>query len=285
MQSKIAVVIIAKNEEKLIGKTLDSLRNQDLKPYRTILVNDGSTDRTEEIALTYNEVEIVNRKNTGTNLQTKKELAETINVGLSKLKDEKDCVFIVKLDADIILPKNYLSTINERMTLNSKIAVSSGVIEGEYSVVPRGAGRVVRFDFWKKIGLAYPVNYGFEGYLLFKARSMGYEVTIFRDLVMRTGRKTGSTLNPKLYYNYGLGMKTVGQTFPYVLVRALIIAKKDPLRAFYLLRGFLSSYNDLFEPELREYVKKTQYKNIKNIRFRRTFNHLKMNIFRRTNHK
>ena len=63
MESKIAVVIVAKNEEKLIAKTLDSLRNQDLKPYRIILVNDGSTDRTEEIVSTYNEVEIINIKN------------------------------------------------------------------------------------------------------------------------------------------------------------------------------------------------------------------------------
>ena len=275
MESKIAVVIIAKNEEKLITKTLDSLRNQDLKPYRIILVNDGSTDRTEEIVSTYNEVEIINRKNNRENLQTKKELAETINAGLSKLKDEKDCIFIVKLDADIILPKNYLSTINERMTSNPKIAVSSGIIAGEYSVVPRGAGRVVRFDFWKKIGLMYPINYGFEGYLLFKAMSLGYEVTIFEDLVMQTGRKTGSTFNPKLYYNYGLGMKTVGQTFPYVFLRSLIIAKKNPRRGFYLLRGFLSGYDDLYEPELREYVKKMQYKNIKKLRFlRRFFNKL-----------
>ena len=286
MQSKIAVVIIARNEEKLIAKTLDSLRNQDLRPYRIILVNDGSTDRTEEIVSAYNEVEIVNRKNKGTYEPEKLELAEIINTGLSKLKDDKDCMFIVKLDADIILPKNYLSTINERMNSNPKIAVSSGIIEGEFSTAPRGAGRVVRYDFWKKIGLSYPVNHGYEGYLLLKARSMGYEDIVFRDLVMQTGRKTGSTYtDPKRYYNYGLAMKAQGQILPEVLIRSLKLTKKEPRSAFYLLKGFFSNYNNLYESELREYVKKMQYEELKKTRFKRTLNSLKINIFRWRNHK
>jgi len=261
---KVAVVIIAKNEEEFIGKTLDSLSNQELKAHRTILVNDGSTDRTEEVANSHTGIEIINRKNRGEFLQAKKELAETINLGLSKLQTDSECEFVMKLDADIFLPPNYLSEIVNRMQSNPKIAVTSGVVEGEYAVIPRGAGRVIRLDFWKKIGLKYPVNYGFEGYLLIKAKSMGYDVMVYNDLVIKTGRKSGSKYNPKLYYYYGIGMKAIGYTFPFVLFRIISLFKKRPLGAFYMLKGFFSKYSDLYEPELREYVKNTQYEKLKN---------------------
>jgi len=44
--AKIAVIIIARNEENFIGKTIENLKNQELSPYRIIVVNDGSTDKT-----------------------------------------------------------------------------------------------------------------------------------------------------------------------------------------------------------------------------------------------
>jgi len=261
MSTKVAVVIIAKNEEEFIGKTIESLLSQELKPHRIILVNDGSTDKTEEIASGY-KVEIVNRKNQNQFLQAKKELADTINDGLAKLENDNECEFVIKLDADIFLPVNYISEITKRMKSDPKIAVSSGIIENEYSVVPRGAGRVVRLDFWKKIGLKYPVNYGFEEYLLSKARMMGYATNVFSDLVMKTGRKTGSKFNPKSYYYYGLGFKALGYSFPYMIVKVLLFVKRKPKGACHMMKGYFSDYDDLYEPELREYVRKTQWENI-----------------------
>ncbi|MDH3677826.1 MAG: glycosyltransferase family 2 protein [Nitrosopumilus sp.] len=263
--SNIAVIIIAKNEEKFISKTIDSLINQKLKPHRIIVVDDGSDDKTSEIALQYKNVEVIKRKNRKEFLQTKKELAETTNVGLEKLRDDISCEFVMKLDADITLPKNYISDIITKMESNPKIAVSSGVIEGEHYVTPRGAGRVVRMDFWRKIGLRYPVNYGFEGYLLVKAMSMGYQVKVFNDLIFQTLRKTGSDYNPKLYYYYGLGMKSTGYTFVFALHRILKFAMKKPMGAYYMLRGFLSNYDNLYEKEVREYTRNYQYRKLRSI--------------------
>jgi len=265
-QFKIAVVLIAKNEEQFISKTLDSLLNQELKPHRIIVVNDGSIDKTAEIVAKYKSVELINRSNIQKPLQARKELANTINTGLSKLKQYDDCEFVMKLDADIILPKNYLSKIIDRMNSNPKIAVSSGIIKDEVSIVPRGAGRIVRIDFWKKLGLKYPVNYGFEGYLLLKALTMDYEIATYNDLQMQTQRKTGSKYNPEQYYYYGVGMKALGYTFPFVLIRAIMITKRKPKASFYLLRGFLSTNHNLYEKELRDYVKQTQYSKIKHLR-------------------
>ena len=263
--TKFAVVIIARNEENSIKKTIDCLKMQDLVPYRIIAVNDGSTDKTGEILLTLENIEVINRQRREESHLAKKELANTVNCGLEKLQNDLDCEFIMISGADLIFPKNYLSLIVERMRTEPKIAISSGIIEGEFSIEPRGAGRVIRYDFWKKIGLKYPVNYGFEAFLLLKAKSLGYEITSFQDLVIVTERKTGTKYNPKLYYFYGLGLKALGYTLPYVLVRAALFAKKKPRGAIYLLKGFFSNYDDLYDSDLREYVKKTQYQKISHL--------------------
>jgi len=263
MSIKVGVVIIAKNEEKFISKTIESLLDQDLKPYRIVLVDDGSTDKTSEIASKY-PIEIIKREARKEFLQGNKDLANTINDGLEKFQNDKDCDYIIKMDADIILPSNYISTITQRMN-STKIAVSSGVIEGESTFVPRGAGRVVLLDFWRKIGLKYPVNYGYERYLLTKAESFGYKFTVYRDLIMKTTRKTGVTYEPKRYYYYGLGLKALGYSFFYAIGRIMIFARKKPKGAYYMLKGYLSDYDDLYEEELRQFVKKTQMKNLRNL--------------------
>ena len=151
--AKVAVVIIARNEENSIKKTIDCLKIQNLIPYRIIVINDGSTDKTGEILSQIENVEVINRPRREESYLAKKELANTINFGLEKLKNDHDCNFIMISGADAIYPKDYLSSIVERMRAQPKIAISSGIIEGEFSIEPRGAGRVVRYDFWKKIGL------------------------------------------------------------------------------------------------------------------------------------
>ncbi len=258
---KVAVVLNARNEEKHLGKTLEFLQAQQLKPYRIIVVNDGSTDKTGEIASSY-DIEVVERKKRTENFVARKELAETVNAGLEKLDEDTDCDYILLMSAEIHLPKNYLTEVVKRMENNPKLVVAAGVIRNEYTAVPRGPGRVVRYSFWKKLGLRYPVNYWYEGYLLWKAQSLGYEIASFDDIVSETERKTGITYEPKRYYYYGLGLKALGYTTPYALARILIFARKKPKGAYYMIKGFFSDYDDLYESDLRDYVKKTQIHNI-----------------------
>jgi len=258
---KVAVIIPALNEEKAIGDSIISLKKQTLSPYRIIVVNDGSTDSTEKIVKSFKEIEIVNRK-PHESYVGKKELATTFNAGLEKLCDDDKCNFIMILGSDIILPNNYLLKITKEMNKNPNLVISSGVIEGEYSTTPRGAGRVVKYEFWKNLGLAYPVNYGFEGYLILKAKSLGYESEVFNDLTMTTKRKTGQRFDPSLYFYYGLGLKALGYSIPYALGRILIFGKKTPRGGLKMLQGFLSNYDELYEPELRRFVKQTQRSNL-----------------------
>lgn len=257
MDATVAIVLIARNEEKRIAKALESLERQTLRPYRTIVVNDGSTDGTADIVAEF-DAELVNRPIRSESYLAKKELAGTINAGLDLLRKDTTCCYVCLSGADILYPENYLDVITARLEKNPCLAIASGTIQDEHSTVPRGAGRVVQCKFWRKVGLRYPVNYGYEGYLLLKAASMGYQNITFKDLVMTTQRRTGSRFSPFRYRYYGLGMRALGYRSVYALGKAAFFATKNPAGAVHMLRGYYSGYDDLYEKELREYVKRTQ---------------------------
>jgi glycosyltransferase involved in cell wall biosynthesis len=279
IDAKIVLIMIIRNEEKIIEKILTGLFDQDLLPYKIIIVDDGSTDNTHKILEKFN-VEVVNsNRKTNNYLDGGIESSKVINVGFSKLKNLPECQFVVKLDGDHLLPKDYLSKIIKRMKNDSKLAICAGIIEGEYSAAPIHSGRVYRYDFLKKFGFAYPVNFGAEDYFLFKAQSIGLKIATFPDIVSKTLRKTRSNYdNPQTFYKYGLTMKALGFAFSYIFVKSLLIGIRHPKNGFSLLRGFFSKNVTLYEPELRDFVKKKQHKSLVHLNsesFKRAFNLIK----------
>jgi glycosyltransferase involved in cell wall biosynthesis len=63
---KISVAIPAYNVEKFLHAALDSVLAQSYQPHEIIVVNDGSTDRTEEIALSYGDrIRYIRQENQG----------------------------------------------------------------------------------------------------------------------------------------------------------------------------------------------------------------------------
>ncbi|MDH3677828.1 MAG: glycosyltransferase family 2 protein [Nitrosopumilus sp.] len=265
-KKSIAVVLNARNEEKVIAKTLQSIFDQKLLPYRIIVINDGSTDDTKKVLSKFPTIELIDRPVRNESYLARKELANTINLGLSKLHNDERCEYVWLVGGDLIFPHEYTSEIITRMQKDS-VAISSGVIEGEFSIEPRGGGRIVDWKFWKKIGMLYPVNYGWEGYLLLKANSLGYKTSSYPDLIITTQRKTGTKFNSKLYYYYGLALRALGYTTFYTLGKTLLFTKKTPKGAYYMLKGYFSNYSDLYESELRDYVKKTQNKKLKKMEY------------------
>lgn len=258
MVKKIGVVIIARNEEQYIKNTLKSVIEQTYSPYRIICVDDASTDNTTNIIKSFGYIELVKSTKQHESYLGKKELASIINLGLEELKKDNVIDFVVILGADTILPNDYFLNLIDRMEKNENIVITSGVIDDEFSEVPRGSGRMVRNDFWRKIGSLYPVNYGFEAYLVLKAESMGHTAKIYKDIVISTQRKTGSKYSPKLYHYYGMGMKSLGYTLGYAIGRSLLLMLKRPSGGLNLILGYFSRNIALYEPELRKYVKNSQ---------------------------
>ena len=53
MKRRFSVVIAAYNRENYIRPTIDSVLSQTFHDYEIIVVDDGSTDRTQEVLQTY----------------------------------------------------------------------------------------------------------------------------------------------------------------------------------------------------------------------------------------
>gem|GEM_PF-549245 len=260
---KVAVIMRAFNEEQFIEKSLSSLLKQDYPIYRIIVINDGSTDRTLEILKSFKEIEIVNRKRKENVEFFTAEEPKIINDGLDRLANEKDCKYIMNLDADHIIPQDYISRIVNEMEKKSNLVVCSGMIKGEYFLIPIHSGRVYRYDYLKKFDLKYPENFAAEDYLILKAQSLGYDIKIFQDIVTEVLRKTKTRYSdPRNYYDIGKGMRALGYAFPYVLIKSAIIGIRNPKSGIFLLKGFFERNVCLYEPEFRKFVRKNQYRNL-----------------------
>jgi ubiquinone/menaquinone biosynthesis C-methylase UbiE len=162
------------------------------------------------------------------------------------------------LGADHLLPNNYIETMINRMESRPKLVIASGKIDNEWIVSPRGSGRLIKTSFFKKVGSVYPINWGFESYILYKALQLGYEIDVFADVLTETQRPTSTNYKPKMFYNHGKAMQALGYPPMYAVGRCLVISKRKGVsNGIAMYKGFLSNHVKHYEKELRDHIKQT----------------------------
>jgi len=113
-KNKISVIMPVYNGERYLREAIDSILDQTFSDFEFIIINDCSTDSTEDIIKSYSDDRIKylkNKKNLG--------VAETLNRGLDIAEGE----YIARMDADdISLPKRFEKQI-EFMDKHQEIAV------------------------------------------------------------------------------------------------------------------------------------------------------------------
>jgi glycosyltransferase involved in cell wall biosynthesis len=112
--SLITVVIPCYNQAHFLSEAIKSIQNQTYEHYEIIVVNDGSTDNTTEIARKFRDVQLIEQKNMG--------LAAARNAGLLQSNGE----FVVFLDSDDRLLPNALKIGLEAFEQNPDCAFVSG---------------------------------------------------------------------------------------------------------------------------------------------------------------
>jgi glycosyltransferase involved in cell wall biosynthesis len=95
---KLSIIIPVYNEEKDIAECLKSLNEQTFKNFEIIIVDDGSTDRTIEIAKRFN-VKIIKGMHKGPGYSR--------NIGAKNAKGE----VLIFIDADMTFEKDYLKNL------------------------------------------------------------------------------------------------------------------------------------------------------------------------------
>lgn len=117
MNDLISIIIPVYNNCTSIKKCLDSLINQSYKNLEIIIINDGSTDKTENVCLEYKEndkrIKYYFKKNSG--------VSDTRNYGIAKATGEYLCF----IDSDDYIEKDYIEKLyNNLKATNAKIAIS-----------------------------------------------------------------------------------------------------------------------------------------------------------------
>ncbi|KFF27093.1 glycosyltransferase family 2 protein [Chryseobacterium vrystaatense] len=126
---RFLIIIPAHNEEENLPFTLDSLQQQSFKDFRTVVVNDGSTDGTEDVIRKYTDHD---SRFATVNLQKSAHQpgSKVVNAFKNGLKTQNINEFdvICKFDADIILPENYLETVETAFKDHSRYGLVGGLL-------------------------------------------------------------------------------------------------------------------------------------------------------------
>jgi len=237
-------VVIARDEGKFIEKCLASIRSQTSRIF-IVVVNDGSADDTALLSSRYADV-VLNLTRHVESWVGRPELARVFNAGFDVLR-KQNVDYVLVSGADSVYPSSYVETIIKKME-KSNVVLASGVARGEVvsSVSPRGSGRIIHVKWFKRIGFRYPENYGFEGYLVYKALSQGLKVAVANELQFSLLRGTRSS--KQKWYLWGKGMRTLNYWWLYAFGRIISVSLRQPKSGSQMLRGYLNcakKYEDL----------------------------------------
>ena len=201
---KLILITAARNEERLIEKTIKSVIEQTIKPIKWIIVSDNSTDRTDAIVEKYTSqygfIELV--KNTTNNNRDFASKVYAVNLAISKISDV-NYDFIGILDADITFEKNYYEAMLIEFNANPKLGIAGGefydivgekkfrVLKSSQSV--RGGVQLFRKECFEQIGKFTPLKHGGEDIITeVTARKNGWIVRSFDHQMLEHHRLTGT---------------------------------------------------------------------------------------------
>lgn len=282
MELTYYIIIPAHNEEAFLPLTLNAILKQSLLPKKVIVVNDNSNDKTERIIDSYVEKSNLflklNIDSTDEHLPGSK-VIKAFNRGLALA--DKGYDFIVKLDADLVLPNNYFETIADAFARNPNVGIVGGFAyeknkDGIWQLNHpmnknhvRGAFKAYSKSCFKAIGGLKPAM-GWDTLDELLAQYHGYSILSLEHLKVQHLRPTGNAYNAKAKLLQGQAMYRMGYGFWLTVIASIkIAAKQKNLKAFvYNVKGFLKAQKEghalLVNNEEAKFIKKLRWRGITN---------------------
>lgn len=230
------LVIPARNEERYIQKTLDSVISQTVLPRECIIVSDGSTDRTDKIVAEYKEkypyinlLRVLHK-----NSRDFKSKVNAFSVGVKHL-DSLEYDFIGNIDADVSFGSEFFERLLGHFIEDSKLGIGGGTIlelqKGVYKErrLDRawnvaGAIQLFRRQCYEEIGGFVPLKAGGEDTVAqIMARMKGWEVKTFKELKAFHHRPTGTGGKTlwRAWFNGGIKDYMLGYQKLYFIAKCL----------------------------------------------------------------
>ena len=257
-QSRYAVVTPVRNEADHLSLTIRSMAWQTFKPWRWVLVNDGSADETGQLidaaAKEHPWIQAVHRPDRGFR-QAGGGVVESFYDGYRRVATEP-WDFVVKLDGDLSFKPDYFERCLARFDADPKLGIGGGTIcSGELerpqpecpNDVPfhvRGATKIYKRPCWEAIGGLIRAP-GWDTLDELKANMLGWRTVTFAELPLihhrRTGEADGSWKN---WVKNGRANYIVGYHPLFMLSKCVSRCFERPfgLAAAALMTGYLGGY-------------------------------------------
>ncbi len=248
---RFLIIIPAHNEEQNLSFTLDSLQQQSGKDFKVVVVNDGSTDSTPDVIRKYTETdsrfETINLQKS--EHQPGSKVVHAFKNGLqTQSVDEFD--IICKFDADIILPENYLETVEKAFVNNPGYGLVGGLLyvekEGNWIYEGnsnkhhvRGPMKAYRKECFVQIG-GLRETLGWDNIDSILLEHLGWKEVVLPELHVKLIKVKGAdyTIRPADYYGRYFYFLGLSRFLAYIAASKEAMKSKSPSFFFDIVKAY-----------------------------------------------
>ncbi len=247
-----AVVTPARDEAEALPRLAESLRRQVQRPDRWVIVENGSTDGTldvaTQLAAEHHWITVLTTEGDRTPVRGAP-IVRAFTRGVGALDPHPDVVVLV--DADVSMQPDYFARLLRVFTEDPRVGIASGTaVERADNRWRRryvtggnvwGATRAYRWNCFLDVS---PIEqrHGWDGIDQLKARSRGWETRVLLDLPFLHHRVEGVRDGARSRHWRALGETSyyMGYRSWYLVVRAAFHALREPA-ALHMVRGYAVS--------------------------------------------
>jgi biofilm PGA synthesis N-glycosyltransferase PgaC len=229
-----------RNEAENLARLAGCLVEQTVRPGAWVIVDNGSTDGTsdlaDELARTHDWIRTVSIPGATGNVRGAP-VIHAFNAGLATLAEQPDVV--VKLDADVSFEPDHFERLLCEFAADPALGIASsscweledGVWRQRFTTrdAPRGAVRAYR---WECLQAVSPLEerMGWDGIDELKAKLRGWRATTIADIPFRHHRRVGERDGSRrlAWEAEGRLAHYMGYRFDYLLVRSLYRSLEEP---------------------------------------------------------
>ncbi len=277
LQPKYVLISPVHNEEKFIGRMIESITAQTFLPVHWIIVDDGSTDNTPEIIRAYLQryafIELISQPKRSTRnpggegaIQQALELAQSYPHH-----------FLARFDTDLEFPPDYIARIMDEFLKDEKLGIAGGglyvekknggmVLEKVPNYHVRGGLKMYRKKCLEEIG-SLSTQIGWDTIDEVHAWKHGWKTRSFFEHGVIHKRPTGEGLSDSQLSRLRGQSEYYTWSHPlFVLLKAVKLAAASPARGLHFLGGFLDCYRNheerLQDPDFKRIRRKHQLRGL-----------------------